>query len=321
MPSKSQPPIDDLRRARRRRVVALAEPQAGIVSRRQVYAAGITRAEVLANLRAERWRRTGRQTIAVHTGPLDDRAREWVAVLEGGPRACLDGASSLIAAGLKGYSVDAIRVSLPRGGIVTRVPGINMRQTRRWRADDVVLHGVPRTRPHVAGVRAALWARSDKQAALVLAMVVQQGLATAEQLGVAMLAVRRDKRRAFVHEVLIDLLGGVRALGELDFARACRERDLPEPSRQVLRTGPRGTFYLDVMWEEWGVVVEVDGIQHQWAAAIVPDALRQNDVSLRGALVLRLPLLGLRVAPEDFFAQIEAALTSRGCPLARGPAA
>ena len=34
------------------------------------------------------------------------------------------------------------------------------------------------------------------------------------------------------------------------------------------------------------------------------------------AVVLRLPLLGLRVAPDEFFAQITAALAGRGGPLA-----
>ena len=42
------------------------------------------------------------------------------------------------------------------------------------------------------------------------------------------------------------------------------------------------------------------------------DALRQNAISLGGDTVLRLPLLGLRVAPEQFLDQIEGALVSRG---------
>ena len=56
----------------------------------------------------------------------------------------------------------------------------------------------------------------------------------------------------------------------------------------------------------------MDGIHHTWAQQIVGDALRQNAVSLGDARVLRLPLLGLRVAPDDFFAQIEAALVAAG---------
>ncbi len=61
--------------------------------------------------------------------------------------------------------------------------------------------------------------------------------------------------------------------------------------------------------------MEIDGIQHTWATNVVHDALRQNDVTLDNSVVLRLPLLGLRVAADDFFDQIERALRGRGCPL------
>ena len=103
----------------------------------------------------------------------------------------------------------------------------------------------------------------------------------------------------------------MRSLGELDFARECRRRGLPEPSRQVVRRGRNGSYYLDVTWDDWRVVVEIDGIQHSWAQNVVSDALRQNDVTLTDAVVLRLPLLGLRVAADEFFAQIEQALVRR----------
>ena len=64
------------------------------------------------------------------------------------------------------------------------------------------------------------------------------------------------------------------------------------------------------------MVVEIDGIHHSWAEQLVSDALRHNDVTLGHDLVLRLPLLGLRVAADDFFEQIEDALRTRGCRLA-----
>ncbi|CAN5435786.1 hypothetical protein BH10ACT10_BH10ACT10_03730 [soil metagenome] len=307
-----QPAPSVARRSRRRRAEALASSQAGIVSRRQLYAMGVTRAEVRANVRADRWRRAGRQSLCVHRGPLTLEARQWAAVHEAGPRGYLDGGSALIAAGLRHFSMDRIRVSVPRGARVWRVRGLDIRQTRRWSRDDLVEDGgVPRARPAVAAVRHALWARTQREAALALTMTVQQGLASAEEIALALLAVRRDKRRAFAQGVVLDLMGGVRSLGELDVLRECRSRGLPEPSRQVVRRGRNDTYFLDLCWEEWGVVVEVDGIQHSWATQIVGDAIRQNDVTLQGARVLRLPLLGLRVAPDDFFGQIEQALRGR----------
>jgi very-short-patch-repair endonuclease len=305
----------DLEAHRLARVQELADAQAAIVSRPQLYALGVPRGVVRANVRAGRWRRVGSQSICLVTGPLTRSAQEWAAVFEAGPRAFLDGTSALIASGLTGYREDAVRVSVPRGARVRRARGLDIRQTRRWSPDDVAGSGVPRSRPPVAAIRGALWARSDRQAALVLTITVQQGLATPEQLGVEMLRVRRDRRRAFLHQVILDLLGGARSLGELDFARMCRRRGLPEPSRQGVRRGRHGRYYLDVHWDDWGVVVEVDGIHHLEAVHQVADALRHNDVTLGNAAVLHLPLLGLRVMPEEFFAQIEQALRAAGCPL------
>lgn len=289
-----------------------------MISRRQFAELGITRWQIRADIRAGRWRAVGRQSVVTHTGPLPVAARHWVAVFEAGPRAFLDGPSALLAAGLTGYDVDSIRVSVPRGArVYRRLPGVDIRQTRRWEADDVAGGGLPRARVEVAAVRAALWARSDKQAALVLTMVVQQRLTTPERLAEESLRILRDRRRPLLQQIVLDLLGGVRSLGELDVVRECRRRGIPEPTKQVLRKGRNGRYYLDLVWEEWGLVVEVDGIQHAWANQVVGDALRQNDLSLQNMTMLRLPLLGFRVARDQFFDQIEQALIDAGCPLAR----
>jgi very-short-patch-repair endonuclease len=304
----------DLARRRIAAAVALAEQQGGVISRPQLLEIGVTRGQVRAQVSARRWRRWRSQCLAVHTGELSDTGQLWAAVLEAGPRAVLDGASSLLASGLKGFTEESIRISVPRSSRRRRGRGMNVHQTRRYRASDHVESGVPRTKPEVAAVHGALWARSDKQAVLLMTMTVQQGLTTPERLGVAALRIRRDRRRLLVHATILDLLDGVRSISEHEFARACRDRGIPEPSRQVRRQTKDGRYFLDVYWDEWGVVVEIDGIQHGWVQNAVPDALRQNDVTLTHDLVMRLPLLGLRVAADDFFAQVAEALRSRGCP-------
>lgn len=201
---------------------------------------------------------------------------------------------------------------MPRGARIRRTPLYDIRQTRRWRADDLASGGLPRTRVAVAAVRAGLWARSDKQAALVLTQVVQQGLATPEKLGEELLRILSAKRRLMLHEVVNDLLDGGRSLGEMEVARELRRRGLPAPSRQHLRRDSRGRYYLDMYWPEYNLVVEVDGIHHAWSQNVVDDALRQNALSLANDTVLRLPLLGLRLQPDDFFAQIADGLRAGG---------
>ena len=235
-----------------------------MISRPQLLAIGVTRGQVRAQVEARRWRRCRTQCIAVQTGALSELGELWAALLEAGPRAVLDGASSLRASGLKGFDEEAIRISVPKSARRRRGPGINVHQTRRYRVTDQAASGVPRTKPAVAAVHGALWARSDKQAVLLLTMAVQQGLTTAEHLGAAALRVRRDRRRLLIHATVLDLLDGVRSISEQEFARACRERGIPEPSRQVRRRTKDGRYFLDVYWDEWGVVVEIDGIQHGW---------------------------------------------------------
>lgn len=299
---------------RRRELAGPAGRQGGVLSRRQLYAAGVTRAEVRAHVRAGRWRRIGTQSVALATGPLSQEAIWWSAVLEAGPRAFLDGTSALLASGLEHFTEMRTRVSVPRGVPVARrrTPGLDIRQTRRWAATDVASSGVPRTRPAIAAVRGALWAVSDAQAALILSMTVQQGLARAEEIAEELLRIRRDKRRRYLHVVVNDLLGGIRSLSELRFVDGCRARGIPEPDAQVLVRTSLDTYYLDFRWRLFDVVVEVDGIQHAWVTEVVGDALRQNEVTLSGDTVLRLPVLGLRVAPDDFFAQVEQALRRGG---------
>jgi hypothetical protein len=300
----------------------LARTQGDVVSRTQLYAHGFSRSEVRAHIRARRWQRIGSHCVVMHTGPLTVRARLWSGVLEGGPRALLDGASALVAAGLEHFEPERIRVSVPRGARIRhRGTSVDIRQTRRWAPDDREPGDLPRTRVPVAAIRAALWARTNREATLILIMTVQQGLATGEQLSLEMLRIRRDKRRALLHAVLMDLLGGVRSLGELDVLRGFRDRGIPEPDRQVLRRTASGTYYLDLRWERWRVVLEVDGIQHTWVENLVADALRENTIAIAGDTVLRLPVLGLRVCPDDFFAQVADALRTAGCPLPHGLAA
>jgi very-short-patch-repair endonuclease len=263
-------------------------------------------------VRAGRWQLVGDQSVQLHTGGISAEGRRWAAVFQGGPRACLDGVSSLIASGLERFTEDRVRVSVPRGARVRRTTSFDIRQTRRWRAEDIVISGIPRTKPPVAAIRGALWARTDKQAALLLTMSVQQGLVRPEDLAHELLRIKKAGRRLLLHAVVNDLLDGARSLGELDIGRELRRRGLPPPTRQVLRRDSRGRYYLDLYWSDCGLVVEIDGIHHAWAENVVGDALRQNSLALDGDTVLRLPLLGLRLEPDAFFGQIERGLVDGG---------
>lgn len=295
-----------------KRVAALAADQEGVLGRRQLYATGFTRWQLQARLRGRRWQRTGRQTVCVTTGPLTERASRWVAVLETGPRAALDGVSALQAGGVKGLTDTAVHVIVPKSSTPLKPRGVVVHESRRFREAELLTNGIRRVCPAVAAVHAALWAVSDRQAALFLVMPVQQRIVTAEQLREALSAVRRAPRRRLLLQLVEDVADGAHSLNELDVARALRRRGLPEPTRQVLVRLPTGRVYLDLEWEQWGVHLEIDGLQHDDASARLQDALRDLDIATTGRTTVRLPILAFRVDEEAVLDRLEALLHSRG---------
>src|SRR5699024_12773745 len=106
--------------------------------------------------------------------------------------------------------------------------------------------------------------------------------------------------------------GGARAPAALASARLGRAHGIPPPSRQRVRSGPKGRIYLDAWWDEYQVGVEIDGVQHLQGLHPVADALRDNEVLLSGGPTLRIPSLGLITEPEAFMAQVAKLLSRHG---------
>ncbi|MDT7545940.1 MAG: hypothetical protein QOE99_2050 [Actinomycetota bacterium] len=292
--------------------MAMADDQFGVVSRGQLVRAGVPRWFVRRELCARRWRRTGRQTVAVHCGPLPVEALRWVAVLEVSPRAALDGLSALLQAGLDSELEDEINVVVPRGARPRRVPGVRVRESRRFREKDVMTAGIRRMRPAVAAANAARWARSERQGQLFLMQCVQQRLAPAPQVVAALERLPRSRRRSALLQLGQDLVGGVHSLGELDIAQDFRRRGLPEVDRQVVRQRASGTEYLDCELAAYDLVLEIDGAGHASPLQRLSDLLRDLTETAGGKTVIRIPLDIYRIDRERVLDHLEQLLVARG---------
>lgn len=280
----------------------LAEQRGDVLSRADLRALGADRRFVARQVDAGRWRLHGRQTVAMHTGPLGDDGHRWRAVHEVGA-SLLDGVTALHVAGLTGITEETIHVSVHHLAQAPQVEGVVVHKVSRRTPGELDLVDPPRTPPALAALRAAQWAASDRQAGLYLVAPVQQRIISGDQLAEARATYLGRRRRAVVETFIADIQDGAHSLGELDFAGMCRRRGLPEPERQVVRTGPKGRIYLDVRWR-CGLVVEIDGRQHVEGITAIDDMLRQNSVSLTRDVVLRIPLLGLRLEEDAFLAQV-----------------
>jgi hypothetical protein len=278
---------------------------------------GFTWSQTQAELLAGRWERAGERCLRV--GPTDHTSAWWRAIFEVGPSAVLAGVTALHAAGLKTIAGDAIHVAVRKSTDPGRHPGIRVHETRRYREEDLTRAGIPRMRPAPAAVQAALWARSDNEAALFVMATVQQRLTTVKALGEAISLIHRDKRRPLLRGLLIDVTEGLQALGERDFAEACRRRGFPKPDHQEMRCLPTGRVYYDAVWSLYRVKVEIHGAQHLDVAAATRDALKENAASLECTTLIKIPNHAFRTNPGPFLDQCEAGLLAGGWKRSQRP--
>jgi very-short-patch-repair endonuclease len=162
-------------------------------------------------------------------------------------------------------------------------------------------------------VDAVQWARSDREARLVVAAAFQQGLVTLADVHRSQAEQRNSVRHGLLAQTAGDCAGGSHSLGELDLLALCRQDRLPEPTRQVVRTDRAGRRrYLDAFFEEWRVVVEVDGVHHLDVGQAWDDSVRANALELDGFVVLRYPAHVIRSEPARVAAEIREALIRNG---------
>jgi hypothetical protein len=273
---------------------------------------GLSPAEIRAQLAARRWQRVGR-SVVLHNSTLRTEDRLQVALSNCGPRSVLTAFTAVAELGLTGWEDEAVHVLVPGGTHVRHPPGVTLRVhfTGNWAAEQRLL-----ARPiHAAApalLRAAATFRSPRPACGILAAGVQQQLVSAQQLTQALTSSLRIRHHAALLCAVRDIGQGADALSEIDFARLCRRYRLPLPARQAVRTEPSGRRrYLDALWVRQDgrtVAAEVDGAVHLVARRWWDDQLRQNELSLAGALVLRFPSVVVRTEPRLVADQLRRAL-------------
>jgi hypothetical protein len=139
---------------------------------------------------------------------------------------------------------------------------------------------------------------------------VQQGLTRTSDLRAQLRRPGQMLRRALLLKVLGDIEGGAQALSELDFTqKVIRRFGLPEPSRQVgKRDSHNRQRWIDVVFDEWKVMVEIDGAQHIQPLEQWDDMERDNDMRAEGYEVLRFPAWLVRKNPEFVARKVREAL-------------
>jgi hypothetical protein len=274
--------------------------------------AGHSPAQIRAQLDAGRWRRWG-FAIVLHNGPLSRQQQWYVARIHGGRRALLTGFTAAEACGLQGWERDDVDVLIRQGsrGSPSCPVSVRWHRVRDWsgvrRYREAAIHLLPQALLIAAGSFV-----QPRPACGILAAAVQQRLVTPTRLMQELEASPRLRHRRTLRGALADIAQGSDALSEIDFVRLCRRHGLPPPEQQTIRPARSGRRrYLDATWRRKDgrlIVVEVDGALHLSPERWWKDQLRQNELALANALVLRFPSVVVRTEPTVVAAQLRAAL-------------
>ena len=150
-------------------------------------------------------------------------------------------------------------------------------------------------------------------ALFIVASALQGHLVSAAAVKHALAEREIIKRSQVVRGTVAEFSGGAHSMGELDFVRECRRRGLPEPERQVPRSGSTGRKrFTDAEFirpDGRVVMVEVDGIGHMSPDTWLADMARHNELTVSTeALVLRISAWQMRRDPDPFFKNLKRAL-------------
>ncbi len=264
--------------------------QAGVLSRGQLTRLGARDSDVRRLLRRRELTRVHPRVYVNHTGPLTWLQRAWAATLACEPAALRD-RSALRAAGGPGRRLHAdgpIEVAIDHTRRILAPPGVDLR--RIVGLDDQVLWNAspPRLRTEHASLRLAAGAASEVDAVAFLADPVGARMTTGPRLAGALRSHPRIARREFLARVIADVGAGTCSTLEQGYlARVERPHGLPFARRQV-RESAKGPLYRDVLHEEFGLVVEIDGrMFHAQARQHDADLERDLDVAATDRATVR----------------------------------
>lgn len=271
----------------------LFEHQRGLARRSQLAQLGVTRDHVATHVAAGRWQVLTPEVVAADNGSLDEQQRRWLAVLHA---TCgwLGGRSALQQRGLTGYEPDRIHVLVPRDRRPATVPGVVVHVTDRLPgpAPDLA-RGLAVTSAARSTVDGAAWERWPRAAAGLALSVVQQRLATPDEVLAELAVAGRVRHRAVLRDALADAGAGADSLAEVDIVPLIRRAGLPAPRRQVAAPGRRHDLEL-ALPDGMTLVIEIDGPAHDNPESRWSDAARDVGVAADGKLLVRIPAFAVR---------------------------
>lgn len=283
------------------------------MSRCQALKYGLSDQAVSGRLRTGSWQQLHSGVYATFTGEPSRTAMLWAAVLRSGPGAVLSHQSAAELSRLTGVSSATVHVTVPTGRRVRGAAGMTVHRSNRIEAARHPMLLPPRTRVEETVLDLTQTAGTFDAAFGWLCQACGGRLTTAGRLREALSQRKKLRYRGEILAALAAIAEGVHSNLEYRYVRGVeRAHRLPVACRQAkLILGGR-RCYLDNLYQDFGVAVELDGhaahrIQDRWR-----DVHRDNALAGMGIITLRYSWADVTERTCQVAAEIGTVLCSHG---------
>jgi hypothetical protein len=237
--------------------------QDGVIGRSQALEFGLSPDSMRNRVRAADWQRIQRGVYATFSGEMTREAQLWAALLRAGPTAVLSHQTAAELYGLLRQPSSSIHVTVPATANPAKhgtIPGVIVHRSRilEWTRHPVLLPPRTRIEDTVLDLIEAMDEPADRYDLICRAIGGQ--LTTAARLRLALKRRTRFRDRREAESALADAAHG--ALSNLErwyLLGVERRHKLPVAKRQARMKVGGSSIYLDNLYEEYLVCVELDG--------------------------------------------------------------
>jgi hypothetical protein len=291
----------------------LLRRQRGVLTRAQALDAGLTGKAIVVKLRSGRWQRLHTGVYATFSGEPPRYAQLWAAVLRAGCGAVLSHQTAAELYGLLAVPAPVIHVTVPGARRINRPPGIVVHHSGRLDQSRHPVLTPPRTRVEDTVLDLVEVSPSLDEAVSLILRASASRRTTPDRILVAL-----ERRPKMPHRAgLVQALGlpndGAHSLLEFRYVnRVERPHGLPPGRRQnPVRRGGRNQ-YQDVNYEDYALVVELDGraAHPEWSRWA--DIRRDNATAAAGQVTLRYGWEDVTERPCQTALEVSAALREHG---------
>lgn len=296
-----------------RPLLELAELQSGVLSRKQALDYGLTPAVIERMTRSGNWPVLRRGVYSIYTGMPSRTAQLWAVTLRAGPDAAISHHTAAELQGLYDDRSAVIHVSVPEGRHIAGMAGVAVHRSGRLAKTALANLSPPRTRIEETVLDLTDHAGSLDDAFTIAAAACQRRLTTPGRLRAAMTRRGKMRWRADLMMALAEIDAGAHSLLEYRYVRRVEApHKLPRAVRQaeVLVGGKK--YYLDNLYDGYGLGVELDGLQAHPDDRRWLDVRRDNAIASLGIQILHYGWADVAVRSCAGAGEVGSVLIARG---------